>query len=158
MSEKRTKFAEISLKTWAKSGRKTVKIEVFPSDQWWDGKDGYFRLRVDGYWSDPERYPYRSADAVASYVAQRLRLVLRNSSPVRPLRRKVESLQRAFMDVGPDDHLLGIPLHSVEVRIVSEDSVIGEDGRQYVVVNSVATGTVLVAIDDLRFYDKEEDR
>lgn len=106
--------------------------------------------RVDG--------PYRSADAVASYVAQRLRLVLRNFSPVRPLRRKVESLQRAFMDVGPDDHLLGIPLHSVEVRIVSEDSVIGEDGRQYVVVNSVATGTVLVAVDDLRFYDKEEDR
>ena len=158
MSEKRTKFAEILLKTEAKGDRKTVKIEVFPSDQWDDGKDGYFRLRVDGHWSDPEKYPYRSADAVASHVAQRLRLVLRNSSPVRPLRRKVQSLQRAFMDVGPDDHLLGIPLHSAEVRIVSEDSVIGEDGRQYVVVNSVATGTALVAVDDLRFYDKEEGR
>ena len=158
MSEKRTKIAEILLKTEAKGDRKTVKIEVFPSEQWDDGKDGYFRLRVDGHWSDPERYPYRSASAVASHVAQRLWLALRNSTSVRPLRRKVESLQRAFMDVGPDDHLLGIPLGSAEVRIVSEDSVIGEDGRQYVVVNSVATGTVLVAIDDLRFYDKEEDR
>ena len=156
MSEKRTKFAEILLKIGAKTGRKTVKIEVFPSGQWDDGKDGYFRLRVDGRWSDPERYPYRSADAVASHVAQRLWLALRNSTPARPPRRKVVSLQRAFMDVGPDDHLLGIPLHSAEVRIVSEDSVIGEDGRQYVVVNSVATGTVLAAVDELRFYDGQE--
>ena len=45
-------------------------------------------------------------------------------------------------------------LRSCQARVVSNDTVIGMDGRQYVVVSAVEIGTRLMAVDDLRFYDK----
>lgn len=49
MAEKRNFCSVICVKTSAKS---TVKIELFPSEQWEDGETGRYRLRIDRKWHD----------------------------------------------------------------------------------------------------------
>ena len=154
MAEKRRKISTICAKFETGKGTKLLKIELFPASEWADGSKGYFRLRKDRSWDEPKRSPYRSAKAVAQYIAGLVRDHLDGTTRARPPRREVHRLEPCRVDYGPDDHDLGIPLRSCQARVVSNDTVIGMDGRQYVVVSAVEIGTRLMAVDDLRFYDK----
>ena len=72
-------------------------------------------------------------------------------------RRKVRPQEPCWLDYGPEDRELGIQLRSCQARIVSADSVIGADGRQYVAVSAAALGGVrIMPVDNLRFYPKGE--
>ena len=157
MAEKRRKISTICAKFETGKDTKLMKIELFPADEWADGSKGYFRLRKDRAWDEPKRSPYRSAKAVAQYIAGLVRDHLDGTTRARPPRREVHALEPCWADCGPEDPILHMQLDSCCARIVSEDSVIGEDGRQYVAVSAPELGGVrLMAIDDLRFYDKEK--
>ena len=157
MAEKRQKIGAICLKFEASCGAKSMKIDVFPASEWEDGLRGYFRLRRDGSWDDLKRSPYRSAKAVAQYIAAFVREHLDGSTRKRPARREVHCLEPCWLDYGPDDPALGLQLKSCDARIVSEDTVIGEDGRQYVVISAQELGGIrLMPVDELRFYDRKE--
>ena len=70
-------------------------------------------------------------------------------------RREVHPQEPCWLDYGPEDRETGIQLRSCQARIVSADSVIGADGRQYVAVSAYELGGVrIMAVDDLRFYDR----
>lgn len=154
MSEKRKKSATILIKTEANGGKAAVKVELFPAAQWERERDCLFRLRVNGAWVNNEQTIYFSRGAVNEYLGKRLEEVFDEAGVSQPVRREVHALDPCWVDYGPDDHDLGIPLRSCQARVVSNDSVIGMDGRQYVVVSAVEIGTRLMAVDDLRFYDK----
>ena len=156
MAEKRQKIGTICAKFGAGKGTKSIKIELFPASEWADGSKGYFRLRKDGAWDDLKRYPYRSGKAVAQYIAGHVRDFLDGTTRARSPRREVHALEPCWADCGPEDPSLHMQFDTCCARIVSEDSVIGEDGRQYVVVSAPELGGVrLMAIDDLRFYDRQ---
>lgn len=153
MSEKRKKSATILIKTEANAGKTSVKVELFPAAQWERERDCLFRLRVNGAWVNNEQSIYYSVGAVNEYLAGLMKEVFDEAGVSQSGRREVHALDPCWLDYGPDDHDLGIPLRSCQARVVSNDSVIGMDGRQYVVVSSVEIGTRLMAVDDLRFYD-----
>lgn len=156
MAEKRRKISTICAKFETGKGTKLLKIELFPASEWADGSKGYFRLRKDRSWDEPKRSPYRSAKAAAQYIASLVRDFLDGTTRARPPRREVHRLEPCWVDCGPEDPSLHMQLDTCCARIVSEDSVIGEDGRQYVVVSAPELGGVrLMAIDDLRFYDRQ---
>ena len=153
MSEKRKKSATILIKTEANRGNTAVKVELFPAAQWERERECLFRLRVNGAWVNNEQAIYFSVGAVNEYLAGLIKEVFDEAGVSQPVRREVHALAPCWVDYGPDDHDLGIPMHSCQARVVSNDTVIGMDGRQYVVVSAVEIGTRLMAVDDLRFYD-----
>ena len=156
MSEKRKKSATILIKTEANAGKTAVKVELFPATQWERERECLFRLRVNGAWVNNEQAIYFSGGAVNEYLAKLLNEIFDDSGVAQPVRREVHALDPCWLDYGPDDHDLGIPMHSCQARVISNDTVIGMDGRQYVVVSAVEIGTRLMAVDDLRFHDKEK--
>lgn len=158
MSEKRSKIAAFCLKNEA---RQDTKIEVYPSTLWEDGKEGFYRLRQDGRWIDLDGgFPYRSADAVSLYIGEQAGLVLRQVSPAAavPLPvRKCDPLTPCWAPYGPVDRELGIQFSSCCARVVSQNYIIGRDGRQYIAVSAPELGgTMIMAADELNFYPKEE--
>lgn len=153
MSEKRKKSATILIKTEANAGKTAVKVELFPAAQWERERECLFRLRVNGAWVNNEQAIYFSVGAVNECLAGLIKEVFDEAGVSQPARREVHALDPCWVDYGPDDHDLGIPLRSCQARVVSNDSVIGMDGRQYVVVSAVEIGTRLMPVDDLRFYD-----
>ncbi len=155
MSETRSKIASFCLKTEANGNRTALKVEIFPAVEWEDGDAGFYRLRKAGKWDDlSDDYPYRSAEAVGRYVADAVARHLEETTDVQPPRRTVHMQESCFAPYGPRDELLGLQEHC-HARVVSEDTIIGADGRQYVAVSAYELGgTRLMAIDDLRFYDR----
>lgn len=156
MSEKRRKIASFCLKNEAKQ---SVQAEVFPSALWEDGQEGFYRIRQDGRWKDCEgEFPYRSAEAVSLYIGGLVREALAQSdaAAAEPVKlRKCEPLERCFVPCGPVDAEIGIQLESCEARVMSNNFVIGQDGRQYIAVSAHALGgTVIVAVDDVNFYEE----
>lgn len=74
-------------------------------------------------------------------------------------RRAVHPQEPCWLDYGPEDKATGLQFKSCQARVVSADSVIGADGRQYVAISAYELGGVrLMAIDDLRFYDRQGER
>lgn len=72
-------------------------------------------------------------------------------------RRKVRPQEPCWLDYGPEDRATGVQLRSCQARVVSADSVIGADGRQYVAVSAYELGGVrIMPVDELRFYKKEK--
>ncbi len=72
-------------------------------------------------------------------------------------RRDVHVQEPCWIDCGPEDRELGIQLKSCQARVVSADSVIGADGRQYVAVSAYELGGVrIMPVDELRFYDGQK--
>ena len=74
-------------------------------------------------------------------------------------RREVHPQEPCWLDYGPEDKATGLQFRSCQARVVSADSVIGADGRQYVAISAYELGGVrIMAVDDLRFYDGNKKR
>ena len=155
MAENRTKLGTICISQSVDSASvKLATVDIFPATEWDKEEQGLYRLRVNRSWINGKGEYMELAgvgQCVASFVAR-----LDGSDPDRPCsppaRRKVHTLEPCWVDYGPKDKD-GMQYESCQARVVSNDTVIGMDGRQYVVVSAVEIGTRLMAVDDLRFYD-----
>ena len=124
--------------------------------EWDESEQGLYRLRVNRSWVNGKGEYMDLAGVgrcLAGFVAR-----MDDSDPDRPctppVRREVHALDPCWADYGPKDKD-GMQYESCQARVVSDDTVIGMDGRQYVVVSAPELGGVrLMAIDDLRFYDR----
>ncbi len=162
MAEKRQKIGSFCALKCAKSGgasEKLASVEVFASTEWPDGEPGQYRLRVNRSWDDVDGLDgarYRNRAAVGNYLASLLAL-MDGETPATLQRRRVHKLEACWVPCGPVDPEIGIQLQSCQARIVSEDTVIGQDGRQYVVVSAVELGGVrLMPLDDVKFYQTKK--
>ncbi|MBQ3060456.1 MAG: hypothetical protein IJD16_09135 [Desulfovibrio sp.] len=148
MSEKRKKFAVFCLKLKAKR----IKVELFDADQWADGEPECVRARIDGRWHDtPDGSRlWLDAEDVARLIQS---LLLEDGQlpapPPVPERPVLRYAQPVSLPCGPYTSK-GEPLGMERGRILSEDAVLGHDGRWYVVVGGVTRRTCLEAYDNLR--------
>ncbi len=161
MAEHRTKLGTFCA-TQSANGTpvKLATVEVFPATEWDESEQGLYRLRVNRSWVNGKGEYMDLAGVgrcLAGFVAR-----MDDSDPDRPCtppaRREVHALDPCWADYGPKDKD-GMQYESCQARVVSDDTVIGIDGRQYVVVSAPELGGVrLMAIDDLRFYDRQGER
>ena len=161
MAEHRTKLGTFCA-TQSANGTpvKLATVEVFPATAWGEEEQGLYRLRINRSWINGKGEYMDLAGVgrcLAGFVAR-----MDDSDPDRPCpppaRREVHTLEPCWADYGPKDKD-GLQYESCQARVVSDDTVIGMDGRQYVAVSAPELGGVrLMAIDDLRFYDRQGER
>ena len=147
MSEKRKKIAAFCLKI----GATTVKVELFEAELWEDGEPASFRARINGRWHDTPSGEKLWLDF--EEVAALMRNLLLFGSdvpppPSLPPRPVVKKGQLVSLPCGPYSSR-GEPLCRELGRIVSEDTMLGHDGKWYVIAGGVKVRLGFVAYDDL---------
>lgn len=144
MSEKRKKIASFCLKSRANTAH---KVELFDAEEWPDGPRGSARLRIDGRWKDgPDKARlFLNASGVADVVQ---RLLIEGGLPAAPCRPQVRKGQIVSVPCAPYDDD-GFAWGSEQGRIVSDDVLLGHDGRWYAVISGVTVKTRFFPCEDL---------
>lgn len=159
MAEKRRKIGSFCALKSASGGAsdKLATVEIFPATEWEDGLHGQYRIRVNRSWhAEGEGARYCDRTAVGRYLANLVGL-MEDDAPATLQRRRVHKLEPCWVPCGPVDPELGIQLQNCQARVVSEDSIIGQDGRQYVAVSAVELGGVrLMPLEEINFYENKK--
>jgi hypothetical protein len=114
-------------------------MELFPSEQWDDGKPGLYRLRIDRKWHDGSYIDVQQISAIASTIAVGESPVIA-PEPDLPVGTSVSVANgRKLGDVAQRD-----------VTRTTTPPILAYDGRWYVGVLLWGRGTALIPVDELK--------
>lgn len=148
MSEKRKQCISLCLKA---DGKTSVKIELFPSDQWPDvegSAPGLYRIRTNDAWycPDDQKYTFLTLDAVTKIFSEEVSKDLGGDCSQNAEECTIKSGAPVRMFTG---EMIGDKKIYTLSRVATDPPIKGYDGRWYVGVILFGKGARLVPVDTL---------
>lgn len=137
----------------------TCKIELFPAEQWKDGPQGKYRLRINRKWYEPDGHRcYLAAEEIAMVVMKSAGMELKNKIQVSSNTAKAPRCDDAIIPIRPNMPV-GTHVRAPGKVLAGEtilertqtlvEPLLGYDKRWYVAVRLFDKGKIWIPVDDL---------